>query len=236
MSEFYNNFLKPTPTVYAMWVIMAAIVIFSVIATRKMKDVPGFLQNIAEMAVSSLENFFEGVLGRDKMRRFFPILATFFIFIVVSNYSGLLPGAGELFTVPTSVLAVTAALAVIAFFTIHTSGFKTQGFGGYLKSFLKPLAFMLPITLLEQFTRPLSLALRLYGNIYGEEQVTETLFDMFPLLLPIVMQVLSLLFCLIQAMVFTMLLAVFIDEATEVEHEEPKPKKEKKKKLKEVEN
>lgn len=219
MTEFWNNFLKPTQTVYTMWVIMAVLVIFSIIATRKMKDKPGVLQNIAEMAVSKLFGFFEGILGKERTREYFPMFATFFILIVVCNYSGLLPGAGEIFTVPTSVLAVTAALAVIAFFTIHTTGFKKRGVKGYLLSFLKPVAFLIPITLLEQVIRPLSLALRLYGNLYGEEMVTETFYGLFPLLLPLVMNVLSLLFCLIQAMIFTMLLAVFVAEATETEEE-----------------
>lgn len=202
-----------------MWVIMAVLVIFSIIATRKMKDKPGILQNIAEMAVGKLFGFFEGILGKERAREYFPIFATFFILIIVCNYSGLLPGAGELFTVPTSVLAVTAALAVIAFFTIHTTGIKKRGVKGYLLSFLKPVAVMLPITLLEQVVRPLSLALRLYGNLYGEERVTETFYGLVPLLLPLVMNVLSLLFCLIQAMIFTMLLAVFVAEATETEEE-----------------
>ncbi len=226
MTDIITQLFAPTKTVYTMWVIMALIVLFSVLATRKLKDVPGPLQNVAEWAVNGLIDLFEGVLGREKCRKYFPIFATLFIFIIVCNYSGLLPGAGEAFTVPTSVLAVTAALAVIAFFTVHTIGFKTQGFLGYLKSFV---TVILPITILEQFTRPVSLALRLYGNIYGEEQVTETLFGMFPILLPLVMQVLSLLFCFIQAMVFTMLLAVYVDEATELpESKEPKKKKTKK--------
>lgn len=219
MAEFWNNYLKPTQTVYTMWVIMAVLVIFSIIATRKMKDKPGVLQNIAEMAVGKLFGFFEGILGRERAREYFPVFATFFILIIVCNYSGLLPGAGEIFTVPTSILAVTAALAVIAFFTIHTTGIKKRGVKGYLMSFLKPVALMLPITLLEQIVRPVSLALRLYGNLYGEEMVTETFYGLFPLLLPLVMNVLSLLFCLIQAMIFTMLLAVFVAEATETEEE-----------------
>ena len=227
MTDIITQLFAPTKTVYTMWVIMALIVLFSVLATRKLKDVPGPLQNVAELAVNGLID--EGVLGREKCRKYFPIFATLFIFIIVCNYSGLLPGAGEAFTVPTSVLAVTAALAVIAFFTVHTIGFKTQGFLGYLKSFV---TVILPITILEQFTRPVSLALRLYGNIYGEEQVTETLFGMFPILLPLVMQVLSLLFCFIQAMVFTMLLAVYVDEATEL----PEPKEPKKKKTKKAKN
>ena len=73
---------------------------------------------------------------------------------------------------------------------------------------------MLPLTLIEQLIRPLSLALRLYGNMYGEETVTHELYNIFPILLPLVMNVLSLLFCMIQAMVFTLLLAIYVEEAT----------------------
>ena len=219
MAEFFDNFLKPTPTVVTMWVIMAVLVLFSILATRKMKDKPGVLQNIAEMAVSKLFGFIKDDISNERTKKYFPVLATFFILIVVCNYSGLLPGAGELFTVPTSMLAVTAALAIIGFFTIHTTGIRTKGLKGYLLTFLKPVALLLPITLLEQFIRPMSLALRLYGNIYGEEKVTETFYGLVPILLPIVVNVLSLLVCLIQAMIFTMLLAVFVAEATETEEE-----------------
>lgn len=216
MSEIWSNYLAPTKTVYSMWGIMAVIVLFAIVSTRKMKDVPGVLQSTAEMAVGGLFGFFEEILGPKRTRQYFPMLATFFIFIVVCNYCSLLPGAGEYFTIPTSVLAVTAALAVIAFFTIHTTGVMAKGLGGYLKSFL---TLMLPISLLELVTRPLSLALRLYGNIYGEERVTETFYGLFPILLPLVMNILSLLFCLIQAMIFSMLVAVFVAEATETEEE-----------------
>lgn len=200
-----------------MWVIMAVILLFSILATRKMKTVPGPLQNIAEMAVSSLLGFFGGVLGEKKTRQYFPMLGTFFILIIVCNYCGLIPGAGELFTVPTSVLAVTAALSTISFIAIQTSGIKKHGAGKYLLTFFKPVAVLFPIMLLEQFIRPISMAIRLYGNIYGEELAAETLFELVPLGVPIVMHILSLLFCFIQAMVFTMLLAVFINEATEDE-------------------
>lgn len=199
-----------------MWIIMAVIVVFSFICTRKLKEIPGPLQNIAEMAVSGLLGFFGGVLGEKKTREYFPMLATFFILIIVCNYCGLLPGAGELFTVPTSVLAITAALSTISFVAIQSSGIKKHG-AGYFLTFFKPVFILFPIMLLEQFIRPLSMALRLYGNIYGEELATDTLFGLFPIGLPIVMNILSLLFCFIQAMVFSMLLAVFINEATEDE-------------------
>ena len=115
MSEIWSEYLAPTKTIYSMWVIMAVIVLFAFICTRNVKERPGPLQNVAELAVSSLLGFFGGVLGEKKTRQYFPVLATFFILIIVCNYCGLLPGAGHIFTVPTSVLAITAALAVISF-------------------------------------------------------------------------------------------------------------------------
>lgn len=219
MSEFFANYLAPTKTIYSMWVIMAVIVIVSIVMTRGLKIVPGKLQNVAEMAVGYIVGFYEGVLGEKKTREYFPMLATFFVFIIVCNYCGLVPGAGELFTVPTSVLSVTCALSLIAFFMIQSQGVKKHGLGGHLKTFTKPVALLFPIMVLEQFVRPVSMALRLYGNIYGEELAADTLFGLFPIGLPIVMHILSLLFCFIQAMVFTMLLAVFLSEATEDEEE-----------------
>ncbi|MBS1402318.1 MAG: F0F1 ATP synthase subunit A [Oscillospiraceae bacterium] len=205
--------LEVTKVVVTMWVIIAVLALVSFLATRKLRDVPGPLQNAAEMAIESLQNFFAENMGKENARRYFPIMATFFIFIVISNYSGLLPGAGYVFAVPTACLSVTAGLAAVAFFATHTVGIQRQGVGGYLKSFLKPFILMLPLTLIEQIVRPFSLALRLYGNLYGEEMVTEQLGELLPLVLPLLMQVLSLLFCLIQAIVFTMLLSIYIGEA-----------------------
>ena len=183
---FTTSFSISKPII-SMWVIIAVLTILSILATRRLKDVPGPLQNVAEAAVEKLEDYFGGTLGYDNMRRYFGIFATLFIFIVVSNYSGLLPTAGETFSVPTASISVTAALAVIAFFTTHTIGIQRNGVGGYAKSFLKPIAFLLPLTLLDQIVRPFSLAIRLYGNIYAEEMVTAQLRKMFPVLLPLVM-------------------------------------------------
>ncbi len=214
--------LEVTSTVTTTWVIIAVLTLLSWLATRKLKDVPGPLQTVAEMAVGSLRNFFEGTLGKEYSRKYFPILGTFFVFIVVCNYSGILPGAGHLpgFAVPTACLSVTAGLGVIAFFTTHTIGIRERGIGPYLASFAKPLILvilMLPLNILEQFIRPMSLALRLYGNMYGEENVTEQLYEIFPIGAPLIMNVLSLIFCLLQAIVFTMLLSIYISEAVEGE-------------------
>ena len=214
--------LEVSGSVVTMWFMMLVVTLFSILATRNMKDVPGKLQNIAEMAVGGLRKYFTGTLGEELCEKYFPVFATFFIFIIVSNYSGLLPGAGHfrVFHVPTANLSVTVGLAVIAFFTTHIIGIREKGFGKYFISMLTsmtiPLFFL---AIIEQVVRPFSLALRLYGNLYGEEAVTENLYSIFPVVVPLVMQVLSILFCLIQVLVFTMLLSIYVREAAEKEEE-----------------
>ncbi|MBR4474015.1 MAG: F0F1 ATP synthase subunit A [Oscillospiraceae bacterium] len=212
--------LEVSGSVVTMWFMMLVVTLLSILATRNMKDVPGKLQNVAEMAVGGLRNYFTGTLGKELCEKYFPVFATFFIFIIVSNYSGLLPGAGHfrVFHVPTANLSVTVGLAVIAFFTTHIIGIREKGFKKYfigmLTSMTIPLFFL---AIIEQVVRPFSLALRLYGNLYGEEAVTENLYSIFPVVVPLVMQILSILFCLIQVLVFTMLLSIYVREAAEKE-------------------
>ena len=214
--------LQVTSTVVSMWAIILILALLSWLATRKLKEVPGPLQNLAEMAIEKLQSFFADTLGEKHMRKYFPIFATFFIFIIVSNYSGLLPGVGHLkgMAQPTASLSVTAGLGIVAFFTTHVIGVRERGLKRYALSFAKPLylcVLMLPLNLIEQFVRPMSLALRLYGNMYGEETVTEQLYEILPIGAPLIMQALSLLFCLLQALVFTMLLSIYVSEAAEEE-------------------
>lgn len=211
--------LQITGVVVTTWGIMLVLTVFGIVSTHNLKDVPGPLQNLAEMAVESLRNFFAGILGKKYADKYFPIFATFFIYIIVCNYAGLLPGAGHLtgFSVPTACLSVTAALGIISFGATHTISIRERGLKHCLKGLLKPFALMLPLNLIEQIVRPVSLSLRLYGNLYGEEKVTEELYNIFPILMPAVMNGLSLLFCLIQAMVFTMLFAIYVLEGIEDE-------------------
>ena len=209
--------LEITSTVVTTWGIILVLTLFSALVTRDLKEVPGPLQAAAELAVTKLRDYFGGIMGKTHAEKHFPVFATFFIFIIVCNYSGLLPGMGHLpgMAVPTACLSVTAALGVVAFFTTHTIGVRELGAKKYFSTFITPFALMLPLNLIEQFVRPFSLSLRLYGNLYGEEQVTENLYKIFPILLPLIMNVLSLLFCMLQAMVFTMLLSIYVSEGLE---------------------
>lgn len=216
---FTLNPLEITGSVVTGWAIILLLTLLSIFATRRLKDVPGPLQNAAEMAMEGLTNYFTGILGHKHAKKYFPVFATFFIFIVVCNYTSILPGAGHLtgFSVPTASLSVTAALGIIAFFTTHAIGVREKGAKRYFGAFLKPFLLFLPLNLIEQLVRPFSLSLRLYGNLYGEEMVAEELYGIFPILLPLIMNVMSLLFCMIQAMIFTMLLGIYVSEGIEEE-------------------
>ena len=214
--------LQVTSAVTTMWAIIFVLALVSFLATRNLKEVPGPLQSLAEIAVDKLRDYFGGLLGEKNTRKYFPVFATLFIFIIVCNYSGLLPGAGHVkgFALPTASLSVTAGLAIVAFFTTHVIGIRERGLKHYALSLAQPLYLsflILPLNLIEQLVRPASLALRLYSNMYGEETVTEQLYEIFPIGVPLIMNVLSLLFCMLQAMVFTMLLSIYVSEATEEE-------------------
>ncbi|MCL1974724.1 MAG: F0F1 ATP synthase subunit A, partial [Firmicutes bacterium] len=110
---------------------------------------------------------------------------------------------------PTSSLSVTAGLAIVSFFAVQFYGFKTHKLG-YFRHFLSPILILL---VLEEFIHPLALSLRLYGNIFGEETVTSAIFNLVPLIVPLPMQALGLLFGAVQALVFTVLTAMYISTA-----------------------
>ncbi len=208
--------LDVTGEVVAMWIMLIVITVISLITKRSLKERPGKLQNIVEAGVEYLDNFFSGILGKKKARKYFTFLASLFVFIILSNYTGLIPGVGltDYVKSPTASLSVTAALGIITFIFLQISGFRHNK-KHYFKRFVTPMFFMLPILLLDEIIKPTSLALRLYGNIFGEEMVTEELYSIFPIGAPVIMMLLSLLFCALQAIVFTMLVSIYLDEVTE---------------------
>ena len=211
---FYIGPIGITSAMVTMVAITIALVLVSYFATRHMKVRPRGLQNFMEKCVEMLRNFIGDMLDKKYVNRYLPFLGTLFIFILISNYSGLLPFAGRLpgLAAPTSVINVTAALAVCTFYVTHYSGIKQHG-GKYINHFTKPFLFMFPLLLIDEFIRPLSLTLRLYGNIFGEETVISNIFNLVPLGVPIIMQALSLLMGFIQAMVFVLLSSIYINGA-----------------------
>ena len=205
--------LDVTGEVIAMWIFLVLAAVISLLVTRNLKERPGKLQNLLEIAVGGLDNFFSGILGRENGRRSLFFLGPLFCFIILSNYSGLIPGVGlsKYVKAPTSSLSVTLGLGIVTFVFLQAAGIHA-GAKHYLKHFLTPVV---PLLILDEFIKPASLALRLFGNIFGEETVTENLYHLLPIGAPVIMMVLSLLFCAIQAIVYTMLTASYLQEFLE---------------------
>lgn len=210
--------LDVTGEVIGMWIILGIITLISLVIKFTLKEKPGKFQNIIETGIEYLDNFFTDTLGKKKCRKYFTFLASLFIFIIFSNYSGLVPGVGltDYVKAPTSSLSVTAGLGIVTFVFLQAAGLR-HSVKHYFKRFVSPMFIMLPLLLLDEIIKPASLALRLYGNIFGEETVTEELYHILPIGAPAIMMILSLLFCALQAIVFTMLVSIYLDEVTEEE-------------------
>ncbi|MDE5582994.1 MAG: F0F1 ATP synthase subunit A [Ruminococcus sp.] len=194
------------------WVIMAVLVIASILLVRKLKKVPTGSQCLIEIGINWMNNFFLEILG-EKGRKYLPILETFLIYIGFSNIIGLFG-----LRPPTKDLGVTATLAIFAIILIQYSGIREKGVKGWAKSFREPMLLMLPMNLLEIIIKPLSLCMRLFGNVLGAFVVMELIKMILPVGLPLVFSFYFDIFdgC-IQAYVFVFLTSLFMSEAMESE-------------------
>ena len=212
-------YLGPIPVdhiIVTEWVIIALIALISYFATRDMQMIPRGLQNAFEMIIIWTYEFFTQLMDKEHVaKKWAPLLTGFFLFILLSNYSGLIPGAAHIsgFQPPTSNWNVTMTLALITFFSVHIAGLSEHGIH-YLGHFVSPSPLMLPLNLVEEIAHPLSLTVRLFGNIFGEEMVIAFLLFLAPFIVPGAIMGLSLLLGAIQAIVFTILSASYIAAAT----------------------
>ena len=198
-------------SVVVTWVIMAVLLLGSIILVRNLKvENVGKKQVVLETVVGGLYNFFYDLLGEDG-KGYIPYLMTVGLYIGVANMIGLF-GLKS----PTKDVGVTGALALMSIVLIEFSGVHKKGVTGFLKSFAEPIPLMLPMNILEIFIRPLSLCMRLFGNILGAFVIMELIKIVAPLLVPVP---LSLYFDLfdgfIQAYVFVFLTSLFIKETIE---------------------
>lgn len=181
--------------------------------------VPGERANLglfAQYFVEAISNLAEGVIGHGATR-YVPLLGTFFIFILVSNLLGLIPG----FAPPTSNFNITLGLGAVSFVAYHAYGVREHG-PGYAKQFLGPVLWLAPLMLMvEIFShafRPISLAIRLFANLFADHTVLEIFTGLVPIALPIPFYALGAFVSVIQAFVFTMLTAIYISLAISHEH------------------
>lgn len=193
------------------WVIMALMVGLSIIFVRNLKvENPGKKQLALESFVNFLYDFFDNILGKAG-RRYIPYLMTVVMYIGFANLIGLLG-----LTPPTKSLNVTAALSLMSIFLIEYSGIRKKGLKGWVKSFAQPIPIIAPINILEVFIRPLSLCMRLFGNVLGSFIIMELIKLIIPVIIPIPFSLYFDVFDgLIQAYVFVFLTSLFIQEAIE---------------------
>lgn len=214
--------IQITETVTTTWIIMIVLIVFSIIATRNLERIPKGRQNFLEMLVEVLYKFTEQTMGKNKVG-FTPYMGTILIYILIANLSGLLG-----FRPPTADVNTTIGLALITFFMIHFFGMKSKGVGTYLKGFLDPIPFLLPLNVIGELATPVSLSFRLFGNIVGGVIIMSLLYGgltalgaklgihipIFTTAIPVPFHFYFDLFSgVLQSFIFTMLTMVFVSNA-----------------------
>jgi F-type H+-transporting ATPase subunit a len=222
-----------TDSLVTMVIITAFVLLLLVALTRRRTERPGRVQNAVEWAYEALDGFATG-MGGAKARRYVPLFASFFVLILAFNWSGLLPVVGrvEFLRAPSSDLNVTIGLAVVAFSVFHVEGVRRLGLGGYLAKFF-PLSefrkgvgagaialFVGLVELMLEFVKPLTLSMRLFGNIYGGEIALGVVTGLFIAIIPVALFGLEAMLNFVQALIFSTLALMFTLAAIEGHHHE----------------
>jgi F-type H+-transporting ATPase subunit a len=201
------GFFKLNGTIVYTWVVMAALAIGSLLATRRLSSGKQMdrWQNFLEVIVGFLRGEIRDISRQDP-DPFLPFIATIFLFIATATVLDIVPG----FESPVISLSTTAALAVCVFLAVPIYGVAFEGVGGYLKNYVKPSWFMLPFNVIGEVTRTLALAVRLFGNVMSGAKVVGILISLVGVLWPAVMMFVGLFVGLIQAYIFAVLAMVYI--------------------------
>jgi len=221
----FNNLKVHGQVFLASWHVMGFLLVSTFLASRSLSDkVPQGVQNVFEFALEFIQDIARTNIGEKEYRPWVPFVGTLFLFIFVSNWMGaLVPWKlihipeGEL-GAPTNDVNVTVAMALMTSAAYFYAGLKGAGLG-YFSKYIKPTPVLLPLNIIEDFTKPLSLSFRLFGNILADELVVAVLGLLVPLVVPLPAMLLGLFTSAIQALIFSTLAATYIGEAIEVGHE-----------------
>lgn len=206
----------PVQVSYA-WLAMAILVGLSLVARFSLKKTaPTGVQNLLETIVGGLENFVVDIMGPEG-KHYLSLIGSLFLFILVCNLLGLIPG----FDSPTANINTTLALALVSFTATHYIGIKRHGFA-YIKHFMGPMwalaPLMLPIELISHFARVMSLTFRLFGNMVAKHKLLLVLALLAPYIAPVPILGLGLLVAFVQALVFTLLTMLYLSGSIEEAH------------------
>jgi len=223
-----------TNTLIMAWFAMTFLIVFSGFVTRRLREVPGKVQCLVEMFIEEMVSFMTTVTGdKEKTKRFFPLVATFFLFILISNWIGILPGVGSvgikhqetiipLMRSMNSDLNMTLALGIISVIAVQIFGITTVGFfkhASHFISFKSPINFFIGVLeIISEMAKVISFSFRLFGNIFAGEVLLASMFFLVPLFIPLPFLFLEIFVGFIQALVFSMLTLVFLTVATSKNH------------------
>ncbi len=198
-------------TIFYTWVVMALLTGVALLVTRNLRpDVPpSRWRTTLEVIVQGIQSQI-GEIANGPSRHLLYFAGTLFLFVAMSNLLLVVPG----FQPPTASLSTTTALALSVLIAVPMFGISSRGIGGYLKTYLEPSFIMLPFNIISEFSRGISLAVRLYGNIMSGAVIAAILLGVAPFFFPVVMDVLGLLTGMIQAYIFAILATVYISGAT----------------------
>ena len=207
------------------WLVILALLIIAFVGTRNLSRIPKGIQNFMEFVLEFLQDIAKTQIGEHEYRPWVPYVATIFLFILGSNWAGaLIPWKlislpeGEL-AAPTNDINTTVALAFLTSISYFYAGLSKNGLG-YFSRYVEPTPILLPINILEDFTKPLSLSFRLFGNVLADELVVSVFTLLVPILIPLPVMILGLFASSIQALIFATLSAAYIGEALEGHGEE----------------
>jgi len=202
------------------WCVLAILIAFSLLGTINAERIPHGWQNFMESAVEFVTDIAKDQLGESFYKDWIPFIGTLFLFIFGCNWIGaVIPwkliklSEGEL-AAPTNDINTTVALALLTSFAYFYAGLSKKGFG-YFKRYIEPLPLLLPINILEDFTKPLSLSFRLFGNVLADELTVSVLTSLVPLVIPLPIMLLGIFAGSVQALIFSTLAAAYIAEALE---------------------
>ena len=220
-------------TILTMWIVMALVLAGAILMTRGGKLIPGRAQNLFEFAYESLHDFGIGLAG-PKARPYIPIFIAFFLLVLFDNWIGLVPPVGKIeqLRAPSSDVNITIGMALISFTIFHVEGFRRLGVRGYLGKFFPFGAFRKGIgagviavfvgliELMLEFVKPVTLSMRLFGNIYGGEVALGVITSLTIAFIPVALIGLEVMLNAIQALIFSVLTLMFIVLAIEGHHDE----------------
>ncbi len=194
-----------TDTVITTWGVMLVLWLFSWLVTRRLRDKPGVLQTAVEGGISAIEEAVRSVLP-EHARLVLPFIGTLWVFLVLANLSGLIPGLHS----PTRDLSATAALAILVFLSTHWYGIRSQGLRVYLRHYLSPSPILMPFHVISEITRTVALAVRLFGNMMSLEMAALLVLLVAGFLAPIPILMLHIVEALVQAYLFGMLALIYV--------------------------